>query len=179
MYAGSSSGRREDYPAAARALGLEIAKRGMGLVYGGGGIGLMAEVARAAIEAGAEVIGVMPHALRRFEVGHVEGVQLIEVASMHERKQRMADLADGFVALPGGLGTLDELCEAWTWQQLGISEKPIGLLNVLGYFDGFLEFLSKVSSEGFSRGALRLHAMVADEPAELLHKMEGFRAESR
>jgi len=130
IYCGSSPGGRPEYAAAALAAGQALVRRGIGLVYGGGNVGMMGQVADAVIEAGGEVIGVIPHHLADKELAHERATQMIRVDSMHERKQRMADLSDGFIALPGGIGTLEELFETLTWLQLGLHRKPIGLLNV-------------------------------------------------
>lgn len=158
VYAGSNRGVRQEYRQAAQTLGSELVSRGLGLVYGGGRAGLMGIIADAVLAAGGEVIGVMPRALFPQEIAHPGITTLHEVANMHERKALMADLADGFVALPGGTGTYDELFEILTWAQLGIHQKPIGLLNVAGYFDPLLALLHHTMTEGF----------VASEHLELL-----------
>ncbi len=149
VYAGSKSGVRPEYRQAAQSLGDELVARGLGLVYGGGQVGLMGVIADTVLAAGGEVIGVMPRALFPQEVAHQGLTDLHVVANMHERKALMADLADGFVALPGGSGTYDELFEMFTWAQLGIHQKPIGLLNVIGYFDPLLALLQHTMTEGF------------------------------
>jgi uncharacterized protein (TIGR00730 family) len=153
VFCGSSSGTREMYVEQARRLGRTMAGRGIGLVYGGGGIGLMGTVAQAVIEAEGEVIGVIPYALANKEraLGITNGanVEMRVVRTMHERKAMMTDLADAFIALPGGLGTFDELFEALTWAQLGIHQKPIGLLNIEGYFDPLLSMIDRAIEEGF------------------------------
>jgi uncharacterized protein (TIGR00730 family) len=151
VFSGSSPGARPAYTAAARDLGRELALRGLRVVYGGARVGLMGELADAALEAGAHVTGVIPRALLDKEIGHHGLSELRVTASMHERKAVMADLADGFVALPGGWGTLDELAEVVTWTQLGLQSKPCGLLDVEDYFAGLLEFLRHAVAERFIR----------------------------
>jgi len=149
VFAGSSLGARPVYTDVAQALGSEIARRGLGLVYGGASRGLMGVVADAALAAGGEVIGVLPGGLFVREVAHQELTELFEVGSMHERKALMAQLSDGFIALPGGFGTCDELFEAVTWAQIGIHQKPVGLLDVRDYFATLLAFVAHASDEGF------------------------------
>ena len=168
IYCGSRAGVRSVYADAARALGRLLAERGVGVVFGGGSVGLMGVVADAALEAGGEAIGVIPHGLAVREVGHGGLTELHVVDTMHERKALMADLADGFVALPGGIGTLEELMEVWTWAQLGIHRLPVGLLNVAGYFDSLIAFLDHAVAEGFVSAATRDVLTVADAPATLL-----------
>ena len=147
----SSTGARPEYRAAAEGLGRDLAARNIGLVYGGARLGLMGAVADAVLAAGGKVTGVIPGALAEKEVAHSGLTDLRVVTSMHERKALMADLADGFIALPGGWGTLDEFFEILTWAQLGLHHKPCGLLNVHGYFDGLLSFLEHSHEEGFVR----------------------------
>ena len=149
VFAGSWTGDGPAYTEVAQALGGELARRGLGLVYGGASRGLMGVAADAALAAGGEVIGVLPRGLFVREVAHQRLTELREVASMHERKALMADLSDGFIALPGGFGTCDELFEALTWSQIGIHRKPVGLLDVNGYFDALLTFVAHASREGF------------------------------
>jgi len=152
VFTGSSAGVRPEYREAARDLGRLLAQRGIGLVYGGARVGLMGAVADAALEAGGVVIGVIPQGLVAKEIAHTGLTELRVVASMHERKAMMADLADGFVALPGGWGTLEEFFEVLTWAQLGLHAKPCGLLNVGGYFDGLLKASLAFSIVGFLLG---------------------------
>ena len=178
VFCGSSAGTRPVYAEAARATGRLLAERGIGLVYGGGNVGLMGEVADAVLAAGGEVTGVIPRALMEREVGHRGLTTLHVVGSMHERKALMVDLADGFVALPGGYGTLDELCEALTWSQLGIHAKPCGVLNVDGYFDALLALFDHATREGFVRPAHRELVLQSSDPAALLDSMATFRAPS-
>ena len=176
VFCGSSPGNRPVYAEAARATGRLLAERGIGLVYGGGNVGLMGEVADAVMAAGGEVTGVIPKALLEREVGHRGLTTLHVVGTMHERKALMVDLSDGFVALPGGYGTLDELCEALTWSQLGIHARPCGVLNVDGYFDALLALFDHAVREGFVREAHRRLVLEAAEAAALLEAMAGFRA---
>ena len=167
VYCGSSSGARSAYATAARRLGAQLVERGLGLVYGGGSVGLMNEVADAVLERGGEVIGVIPEKLQALELGKAECTELRVVPDMHTRKKAMADLADAFIALPGGYGTLEELFEAVTWTQLGYHAKPVGLLDVDGYFEHLVAFLDHVQGEGFVRPDLGL-LTVADRADVLL-----------
>ena len=176
VFCGSSAGARPVYAEAARAMGRLLAERGIGLVYGGGNVGLMGEVADAVLAGGGEVVGVIPRSLVEREVGHGGLSELRVVGTMHERKAMMADLADGFVALPGGFGTLDELCEILTWSQLGIHAKPCGILNVDGYFDALLALFDHAVAEAFVRPAHRALVLQATDPAALLAEMAAFRA---
>ena len=176
VFCGSANGRREGYARSARKFGAALAAKGLGLVYGGGSIGLMGVVADAALEGGAPVVGVIPRALFRREIAHHGLTRLEVVPSMHVRKARMARLSDAFVALPGGIGTLEELFEAWTWGQLGLHAKPCGLLNVAGYFDGLIAFLDHAVDERFVREATRSMLIVGDDPSELLDRFAGYRA---
>ena len=171
VYCGSSMGKRAGYAATARALGGMIAARGIELVYGGGHVGLMGAVADGALAAGGRVIGVIPRALMDRELGH-RGIQdLRVVADMHERKMTMAGLADAFIALPGGWGTIEELTEMLTWLQLGIHAKPIGVLNDEGYFDAFLRFADTMIDEGFVRAEHRGLFRVEADPEALLDRL--------
>jgi len=168
VYAGSRAGARAEYLATARALGELLARRGIELVYGGGGLGLMGALANAAVDAGGSVIGVIPaHLAEREAAGRARG-ELRVVATMHERKLVMSELADCFIALPGGTGTLEELVEMLTWAQLRLHRKPCGLVNVQGYYDRLLAFLDHAVAEGFLSVADRSWLAVADSPAELL-----------
>ncbi len=168
VFCGSSVGGRPEYSAAAEALGRVLVQRGLGLVYGGGNIGLMGVVARTVHEGGGEVIGVIPEALLRKEVGYTELPDLRVVPSMHERKALMATLADAFIAMPGGVGTLEEFFEVVTWVQLGIHRKPCGLLNVCGYFDHLLAFLTHTVTERFLKPQHHGVILTADRPEVLL-----------
>ena len=155
VFAGSSPGRRVAYRDGAEALGRELASRDIELVYGGAQLGLMGAVADACLDAGGRVIGVIPETLDRIEIGHRGLTELHVVRTMHERKAMMADLSDGFIALPGGLGSLEELFEVWTWTQLGIHRKPLGLLNVDGFYDSLIAFVDQLVSEAFVKQAHR------------------------
>ena len=171
VFCGSHSGRGEVYRSAAAEFAREVARRGLTIVYGGGNVGLMGVVADAALAAGGRVIGVLPRFLQERELGHAALTELHLVDSMHERKAKMAELSDAFVALPGGLGTLEELFEAWTWMQLGLQHKPCGLLSVGGFFDPLLAFLDRASEEGFVTANHRALLKVASDPAVLLSKL--------
>ncbi|MET0239955.1 MAG: TIGR00730 family Rossman fold protein [Sphingobium sp.] len=171
VFLGSSTGVSPIYGEAARNFGASLAKRGIGLVYGGGSIGLMGLVADGACAAGGEVIGVIPEALRAREKDHDHLTALHVVSTMHERKAMMADLSDGFVALPGGIGTFEELFEAWTWTQLGYHAKPCGLLNVNGFYNSMRNFIDHVVDEGFLKTNHRDMLMVHDDPDALLDAM--------
>jgi uncharacterized protein (TIGR00730 family) len=168
VFAGSSAGVRPAYRTAAQAMGRALATRGINLVYGGGRVGLMGMLADAVLASGGHVTGVIPHALAAREVAHLGLTDLRVVGSMHERKALMADLADGFIALPGGWGTLDELFEILTWGQLGLHQKPCGLLNADGYFDRLLSFVDHSIAEGFVRREYRRMIAVSESPDELL-----------
>ncbi len=168
VFCGSRNGTRDQYVAAARRTGEALARRGIGLVYGGGGIGLMGVLADATMSAGGDVIGVIPEALMAREVAHRGLTDLRVVASMHERKALMAELSDAFVALPGGFGTLEEFCEALTWAQLGIHRKPCGLLNVEGFFDPLLALFDHAVRERFVSPDHRSLVVVEEDPERLL-----------
>jgi uncharacterized protein (TIGR00730 family) len=168
MFCGSLAGHDPRYRAAAAEFGRTLAEREIALVYGGGSVGLMGIAADAALAAGGTVVGVIPQFLLDREVGHGGVTELVVVASMHERKSTMAARADAFVALPGGVGTLEELFETWTWTLLGLHAKPCGLLNVAGYFDPLLAFLDRMVAEGFVAAEHRALLQVSDDPAKLL-----------
>ena len=175
VYAGSNPGADPAYGEAAADLARVLTGRGIGVVYGGARVGLMGILADTALEAGGEVIGVMPRGLVDREIGHTGLTELHVVASMHERKALMAELSDGFVALPGGAGTLEELIEVYTWSQLGLHAKPMGVLNVNGYYDGLAALLDHAVREGFLRREHRA-AMHAEPTAEaLLERFDGWR----
>ena len=174
VYAGSNPGSDPAYAEAARALAALMAERGIGLVYGGGKVGLMGVLADTILDAGGEAIGVMPQSLIDREIGHPGLTELKVVHSMHERKALMAELADAFVAVPGGIGTLEELIEIYTWSQLGIHDKACGVLNVRGYYDGLAAFLDHAVREGFLRAEHRASLTVAEDPAELLDAFAAF-----
>lgn len=174
VYCGSATGRDPVYAKAARELGLAIAQRGMSLVYGGGHVGLMGIVADAALAAGAKVTGVIPTALMDSEVGHTQLTELRVVKDMHERKALMAELADGFVALPGGIGTLEELFEVMTWLQLGYHRKPVGLLNTQGFYDDLLRMLNKQRDTGFLKPVHHALLITEADTAALLDRLMAF-----
>jgi uncharacterized protein (TIGR00730 family) len=174
VFCGSNSGANPAYAQAAAELGRLLAGQGRTLVYGGGNVGLMGVVADAALAAGGKVIGIIPEAMLKWEVGHADLTELKVVASMHERKAAMADLADGFIALPGGIGTLEELFEIWTWGQLGLHAKPLGLLDVAGYFERLHAFLDHMAAEGFVKARHRAMAAVHYDPATLLDLLESY-----
>lgn len=171
IYAGSSFGGSPSYTAAAEALGRACVDRGLTIVYGGGGVGLMGALADSALAAGGKVIGVIPRAMIAEERAHHGLTELIAVDTMHERKQRMAELSDAFVALPGGIGTLEEITEVFTWLQLGIHLKPVGFLNVLGFHDTLLKFLAHMRAEHFLTDAHHAMLSVADEAGALLDQL--------
>lgn len=168
VYCGSRHGALPDYREAAVTLGSAIGERGWRLVYGGGRVGLMGEVADAVLRAGGTVIGVIPEALMRREVGHAGLSELHVVPDMHTRKRMMAEQANAFVAMPGGIGTFEELFEVWTWRQLGYHDKPLGLLNVAGYYEGLLRFMDHAVAQAFLSEQQRDLLHVAAEPRELL-----------
>jgi hypothetical protein len=168
VFCGSSAGTDPRFRAVAQGLGEVLARAGVGLVYGGGAVGLMGVVADACLAAGGDVIGVIPKGLFRREVGHARLTELHEVGSMHERKRLMYELADAFIALPGGLGTLEELAEVLTWNQLGIIAKPVALLDVAGAWDGLVTWLTDAIAFGFVRPGHAGALVRVDEPAEVL-----------
>jgi uncharacterized protein (TIGR00730 family) len=175
VFCGSSIGREPGYRRLAEALARELAGRGIGIVYGGASVGLMGALADAALAAGGEVIGVIPRALIEREIGHSGLTELRIVESMHERKALMAELADGFVALPGGVGTLEELFEVWTWAQLGLHAKPCALLDTDGFFGPLVAFLDHLVEAGFVRAAHRAMLVTAQSPEELLTAFAAYR----
>jgi len=176
VYCASRSGTEAAFAQAARAVGGLIGRRGWQLVYGGGRAGLMGQLADGALEAGARVVGVIPKALMVRELGHPGLAELHVVDTMHQRKQLMAERSDAFLALPGGIGTLEELFEVWTWRQLGYHDKPVGVLNAGGYYDALLEFLQGTRREGFVNAEqLALLQVAADAPA-LLDRLEALAA---
>jgi uncharacterized protein (TIGR00730 family) len=175
VFCGSSPGARPEYVESADALGRLLAQRQLGLVYGGASVGLMGAVADAALEAGGEVIGVIPRGLVEREIGHPGLTELREVATMHERKALMAELADAVVVLPGGTGTLDELFELFTWSQLGLTRLPIGVLDVAGYWSAMLAMLDHMVTERFLRAEHRDTLLVDTDSAVLLDRLAAFR----
>jgi len=174
VYCASNDGIRPEYVAAASHMGTAIAERGFALVYGGGGTGLMGAMADAALAAGGEVVGVMPHTLVQREAAHRGLSALHVVDSMHERKAMLAELADAFIALPGGLGTLEEFFETWTWAQLGVHHKPVGLLDVAQYWQSLVTMLEHVQAEGFMRGTPKEWLVMETDPARLLDRLATF-----
>lgn len=171
VYCGSATPADPRYIALATQVGTVLAQRGIGVVYGGGKAGLMGAIATAALEAGGEVIGVIPQALVDMEVANLDCTQLHVVDTMHQRKQAFTDLSDGFVTMPGGVGTMDELWEAISWAQLGYHAKPVGLLNALGYFDGLVAFNTHMAETGFVREAHRGIMIVSETIEDLVDKM--------
>ncbi len=174
VYCGSNFGARASYLKAARSLCIEIAKREIALVYGGSNTGLMGAIADFALAAGGKVIGVIPQALVDKEAAHTGLSDLRVVNSMHERKSLMADLSDAFIALPGGLGTLEEFCEVATWTQLGFHRKACGLLNIEGFYDKLLSFLDYATQEKFIRPEHRTIFISEDDPVKLINRLDEF-----
>jgi uncharacterized protein (TIGR00730 family) len=168
VFCGSSSGVSNTYRDSARALGHQLVASNLTLVYGGGNVGLMGTLADACLSLGGQVIGVIPEHLVRRELAHHGVTKLIRVQSMHERKHRMVELSDSFLVLPGGIGTMDEFFEVFTWQQLGLHHKPIGMLNVGGFFDPLLQLLDRMTTTGFLKSKNRDQLHVGDDPAKLL-----------
>ncbi|MGD0924821.1 MAG: TIGR00730 family Rossman fold protein [Streptosporangiaceae bacterium] len=179
VFCGSNPGRRPEYLAGAADLGRSLAGRGLRVVYGGAHVGTMGALANAVLAAGGEIVGVIPGLLVDAEVAHLGLSELRVTGSMHERKATMAALADGFIALPGGLGTLEEFAEIVTWAQLGLHAKPTGLLNLLGYYDGLLSFLDHATQERFVRPDHREQILARQSAAELLAAMEAWTAPPR
>ncbi|MBK9519465.1 MAG: TIGR00730 family Rossman fold protein [Anaeromyxobacter sp.] len=175
VFCGASPGRDPRYVEAARALGRELVERGLELVYGGGSVGLMGQVADAVLAAGGRVTGVIPEVLQIRELAHRGLTDLRVVASMHERKALMAELSDGFVALPGGMGTLEELAEVLTWAQLGLHQRPVGLLDVAGYYAPLIAFFDQAEAAGFLRAEHRRLLLVGRQPGALLETLRAFR----
>ena len=171
VFCGSRPGRGEGYVRAARALGHALADQGIGLVFGGARVGLMGVVADAVLARGGEAIGVIPGFMVDRELAHTGLTALHTVRTMHERKATMAELSDGFVALPGGIGTFEELFEAWTWAQIGVHQKPVGLLNVDGYYEPLAAFLRHAWDEGFMREPFGEAVCMAAEPDRLLEQL--------
>jgi uncharacterized protein (TIGR00730 family) len=178
VYCGSSPGRLPEYSDAARMLGHELAARKLGLVYGGASVGVMGAVADAILEKGGEAIGVIPYALATREVAHSGLDDLFVVDSMHERKAKMAELSDGFIALPGGWGTIEEIFEMLTWAQLGFHQKPCGLLNIAGYYDQLFAFLEHAIDQRFVREEYRPMIMMEETASDLLDRYQQYQAPS-
>ena len=178
VYCGSSPGRLDVYASAARALGQAMVERDLGLVYGGASIGLMGLIADTVMQLGGRAVGVIPKGLARKEVVHRHLTELHVTQSMHERKTLMAELSDGFIAMPGGIGTFEEIFEIWTWAQLGIHAKPCGLLNVAGYYDALTTFLDHAAAEQFLKPDQRSLLMVEQQPQALLDRFASYQAPS-
>lgn len=174
VYCGANRGNDPAYAVAAQAMGRALAGRGIGVVTGGGRVGLMGIVADAALEAGGTVTGVIPEALMKKELAHRGLTELVVTASMHERKAKMAELSDGFVAMPGGLGTYEELFEIWTWAQLGWHHKPCGLLNAAGFYDKLVAFLDGASDAQFLKPEHRAMLVVDADPDRLLDRFAAY-----
>lgn len=175
VYCGSASPADPIYLETARDIGRTLAERGIAIVYGGGRLGLMGAVADSALAAGGEVIGIIPEALCRAEVAHRDCTELHIVSGMHERKYRFTELSDGFITIPGGVGTMDELWEAISWAQLGYHQKPVGLLNIAGYYDHLIAFNAHMASVGFVRPQHSDILIVDDNLDALLGKMSSYR----
>lgn len=174
VFCGSNSGLRGDYAEAARQLGALFVREGIGLVYGGGKVGLMGIIADEVMNLGGRVTGIIPESLEKKEVGHRDVTELLVVGSMHERKALMAERADGFIAMPGGIGTFEEFFEILTWAQLGFHQKPCAILNIAGYYDGLLALCDQAVNEGFLRREHRRLILEDSDPESLLAKMKDF-----
>ncbi|MEE4011549.1 TIGR00730 family Rossman fold protein [Roseibium sp. FZY0029] len=174
VFCGSSYGALEAYADVARDTGRVIAEQGYTLVYGGAKVGLMGTVADAALASGGKVIGVLPRSLQDKEIGHEGLSELHLVDSMHERKAMMADLSDAFIALPGGVGTLEEIFEVWTWGQLGYHKKPCGFLNAEGYYDHLITFLNHQTQQGFTKQVMRDMVQIASSPLDMIRQFENY-----
>lgn len=176
VFCGSRDGRRPVYAEAAHAMGQALLRRNIGLVYGGGGVGLMGRISQTVKDGGGKIIGVIPKALLARELGRSDIGELRVVRSMHERKATMAEISDGFVALPGGFGTFEEFCEIVTWAQLGLHSKPVGLLNVGSYFDFLIGQFDRAVAEGFADAENRSFILQETDPERLLDLMDSYRA---
>lgn len=174
VYSGSNLGSRPEYKEGAKLLGRILAENKIELVYGGSRIGLMGQISNEVLKNNGKVIGVMPKGLFAGEMVNRNLTKLIEVKNMHERKQTMAELSDGFIALPGGLGTFEELFEAFSWAQLGIHKKPIGILNISNFFDPLLHMLQNTCTEGFMNESNIKLISISDDPSELIKKMKNY-----
>ena len=175
VFCGANTGKRDQYSTAAKDLAEELVSREIEIVYGGGGIGLMGVLAERAIELGGTVIGVIPESLATKEVAHDSVSELIVVGSMHERKAKMAELSDGFISLPGGIGTIEETFEMLTWSQLGFHNKPCGIINVAGFYNKLIEFLNHISEEKFFMDIYRRMLIVETDPSALLERFEQYK----
>ena len=178
VYCGSSNGASNIYIEGAKNLGKELAKRNITLIYGGSSVGLMGAVADSVLEEGGKAIGVMPSFLDKREISHKSLSELYIVETMHERKAKMAELADGFITLPGGAGTMEEFFEVFTWGQIGLHQKPIGILNINRYYDPLIGLLNHMNKEQFLQDKYRSMALVDEEPTGLLNQFEDYEAPS-
>lgn len=174
VYCGSSLGKKEAYASAAKLLAESLVARNITLVYGAASIGIMGTVADQVLNLGGQVIGVIPKALAHKEITHNNLTELYVTQSMHERKMQMAELSDGFIALPGGIGTMEELFEIWTWAQLGFHKKPCGLLNIDGYYDALIQFVDHMQQEQFVKSKHHDLLMVNNDPEKLLHQFSSY-----
>lgn len=174
VFCGSSNGASETYKEGAIQLGKELARRGITLVYGGSSIGIMGTVADTVLESGGQVIGVIPKMLEEKEISHPNLTELIIVQSMHERKAKMVELAEGFIALPGGMGTLEEFFEVLTWAQLGLHQKPCGILNINHYYDLLISFLDHINEQQFLQDKFRSMVLIDSHPDHLIEKFESY-----
>jgi len=175
VFCGANTGKRDQYSTAAKELAEELVSREIEIVYGGGRIGLMGVLAEKAIELGGRVIGVIPESLATKEVAHDSISELIVVGSMHQRKAKMAELSDGFISLPGGIGTIEETFEMLTWSQLGFHNKPCGIINVAGFYNKLIEFLNHISEEKFFMDIYRRMLIVETDPSALLERFEQYK----
>ena len=176
VFCGSNPGRDPDYMLAAKAIGALLGQRGITMIYGGGSVGLMGAAANAALDAGGKVIGVIPRSLLQREQGHHRLTEQHVVGTMHERKAMMNRLSDGFIVLPGGVGTLEEFFEIWSWANLGIHAKPFGVLEVNGFWQPLFAFLDRMTADGFVRPEFRALVRVADDPEALLEALAAYQA---
>jgi uncharacterized protein (TIGR00730 family) len=174
VFCGAASGRATTYAAAARGLGELLAARGIGLVYGGGNVGLMGVLADAVLDAGGQAVGVIPQQLVDREIAHTGLTELHVVDNLHQRKARMAELADAFLTLPGGVGTMEELFEVWSWGKLGLHSKPCGLLNVDGYFDSLRALTDQMVTQGFLEPEYREMLVIEEQPGVLLDRLASY-----
>ncbi|QEN07183.1 TIGR00730 family Rossman fold protein [Oceanispirochaeta crateris] len=171
VFCGSSTGSKAEYTAAAVSLGAELAQRKIRLVYGGGSVGLMGSLAQSVLDQGGQVLGIIPEAIHK-KVAPLQGGQIIVVKDMHSRKMKMHEQSDGFIALPGGIGTYEELLEAYTWSQLGFHEKPVAILNTLGYYNSLIEQIEHSVREGFLKQGHKESLLIENDPQHLLEAME-------
>jgi len=176
VFCGSSFGKNDIYTEQAELLGEAIAKKGLGLIYGGAKVGLMGVIANAALDAGGKVIGVLPRFLQTKEIAHTDLTELILVDTMHDRKAKMSELCDGVIAIPGGYGTMEEFFELLTWGQLGLHKKPVAILNVNGFYDGLIALADNMVTQGFLKQFNRDMLLIDDNIEKLLNKMEKYKA---